>query len=200
MAKISIIWIYHAVGQHKADLAKFCFERLLMTISKDVEIIVVNNCDKDIKYYKKKADIYIQSPRNSLGLARNLGYAKASGDYIAFVDSDVFTMPDWLKFCVRLIDMHPEHKLIASPVYTDAHVWNRKYQAGKLSGCLLNLRSGSPCFVLYRRDKDVIGAFREGDGNSGDGGEFTDRQIKKGYKVILTKRQRAFHLGHKKML
>ncbi|HEC66370.1 MAG TPA: glycosyltransferase family 2 protein [bacterium] len=200
MAKISIIWIYHAVGQHKADLAKFCFERLLWTISKDTEIIVVNNCDKDIEYYKEKADIYIQSPRNSLGGARNLGYAKASGDYIAFVDSDVFTMPDWLRMCVRLINMHPDHKLIASPVYTDSHVWNRRYQAGKLSGHMLNLRSGSPCFVLQRRDMDVIGAFREGDGNSGDGGDFIDRQIKAGYKVILTKRQLAFHLGSKKML
>ncbi|KKK79854.1 hypothetical protein LCGC14_2829350, partial [marine sediment metagenome] len=35
---------------------------------------------------------------------------------------------------------------------------------------------------------------------SGDGGDFIDRQIKAGYKVILTKRQLAFHLGSKKML
>ena len=154
----------------------------------------------DVKYYKERADIYIQSPRNSLGLARNLGFAKATGDYIVFIDSDVFTMPDWLRMCIRLLDMHPDHKLIASPVYTNSHVWNKRFQAGKLSGCLLNLRSGSPCFVLYRQTVGVVGAFREGDGNVGDGGEFTDRQIEKGYKVILTKRQMAFHLGSKKVL
>ena len=127
MAKVSIIFVYYAVGKHKANLAKFCFERLLMTASKDTEIIVVNNCDKDIEYYKEKADIYIQSPRNSLGFARNLGFAKATGDYIVFMDSDVFTMPDWLRVCVRLLDLNPKNKLISSPIYTDANVWNKGF-------------------------------------------------------------------------
>lgn len=195
---ISVIFVHYSNNDWKSELARFCFNRLLRTTPKDTEIIVVNNSDRDEEFFKERADVYLKTPRNSLGGARNLGYDHTKGEWIVFMDDDVFTMYHWLSECIRLLQINKDHKLIASPVYTDVHVFNSKFQAGKLRGHLLNWRSGSPCFVLRREDFEEIGRFKEGDGNSGDGGNFTDRQVRKGYKVILTKKQKAFHIGDKR--
>lgn len=80
-----------------------CIESLLAQTLNDIELIFVNDCSPDngIKilreYERKYPDIIrvIDSPVNlRQGGARNLGIESATGEYIGFVDSDDYVMPE----------------------------------------------------------------------------------------------------------
>ena len=79
---------------------KKCLSSILKQTYSDFEIIVVNDgstddsqkiIDKIKKKYPKKIKAFIKK-NGGLSSARNYGIKKASGDYIAFVDSD-----DWIE-------------------------------------------------------------------------------------------------------
>ena len=79
---------------------KKCLSSILKQTFSDFEIIVVNDgstddsqkiIDKIKKKYPKKIKSFIKK-NGGLSSARNYGIKKASGDYIAFVDSD-----DWIE-------------------------------------------------------------------------------------------------------
>ncbi len=74
-------------------------ESIVNQTFKDIEIILVNDGSTDnsqeiIKKYAKKDKriIVINKDNGGLGSARNKGLEKASGDFIAFIDSD-----DWIQ-------------------------------------------------------------------------------------------------------
>ncbi|QOR57649.1 GtrB [uncultured phage cr130_1] len=70
---------------------------------KDVELIVVNDCSTDdtekiIKKYKDNRIVYIKHDVNlGAGCARNTGIKHATGDYIAFLDSDDYYNKEYLQ-------------------------------------------------------------------------------------------------------
>ncbi len=77
---------------------KKCLDSIINQTLKDIEIIVVNdgspdNSQKIIDEYKKKDKriVSLIKENGGQGSARNLGLKKASGEYIAYIDSD-----DWL--------------------------------------------------------------------------------------------------------
>ena len=195
--KLSIVLVHYSTDDYKSEVANFCLRQLKRTLDETCELIIVNNGDRD-KDFSKYADIYIQNDKNSLGYARNVGSRKAKGEYICFMDNDIFTMPGWWRKCIKLLETFSDHKLIASPVYTSCHVFQRKYHAGMLGGRFLNKRSGSPCHLMKRETFDKLGNFPETFGDyyvGGDGGKFIDRQCEAGYLIILTRKMEAFHLG-----
>ena len=69
-----------------------CLDSLLGQTLQEIEIIVVDDESSDIieevisKYNEKI--VYIKNPHRGIGYTRNTGVKKASGEYIAFVDSD----------------------------------------------------------------------------------------------------------------
>lgn len=77
-----------------------CLDSVIYQTFKDIEIIIVNDASSDdsqkiINEYQKKDSriISIINDENiNLGLTRNIGIEKATGEYITFVDSD-----DWLE-------------------------------------------------------------------------------------------------------
>lgn len=76
---------------------KECLESLVNQSLKNIEIIIVNDGSTDKssliinEYSKKYKNIIVINTNNvGVGAARNLGIKKASGEYIAFVDSDDF--------------------------------------------------------------------------------------------------------------
>ena len=78
-----------------------CLDSLVNQTLKDIEIIVVNdgspdNSEKIIqKYEKKYSNIrYVVKENGGLSDARNFGLKYASGEYIAFVDSDDYVLLD----------------------------------------------------------------------------------------------------------
>ncbi len=95
MSKISVIVPVYNVE----DYLKQCLDSLINQTYKDIEVIVVNdktpdNSQKIVDEYKKKDRrivSIIHDVNKGLGGARNTGIKNATGDYIAFLDSD-----DWL--------------------------------------------------------------------------------------------------------
>lgn len=81
-----------------------CLDSVLSQIFKDVEIIVIDDgigrlCDE---YAERGIRIQVFHTENrGLSAARNLGLKKATGDYIAFLDSD-----DWIEgdFLQRMVE------------------------------------------------------------------------------------------------
>lgn len=94
MRKVSVIVPVYNVEQY----LKKCLDSLVRQTLSDIEIIVVNDGTKDhsqmiIDDYVKKYPNMIKSYKKEnggLSSARNYGLQYASGEYIAFVDSDDF--------------------------------------------------------------------------------------------------------------
>ena len=91
--KISVIVPVYNSGQY----LKKCLDSLVNQTFKDYEIIVINDGSTDISQYiideyeiKYPFIKAFNKENGGMSSARNLGLDKASGDYIAFVDSDDF--------------------------------------------------------------------------------------------------------------
>lgn len=102
MEKISIIVpVYNAEGY----LEK-CIRSLLNQTYSNVEIILVNDGSTDSSpliiesFLPHNQIIYINQPNSGPSAARNNGLARATGDYIMFVDSDDYADP---AMCERLL-------------------------------------------------------------------------------------------------
>ena len=72
-----------------------CLDSLINQSIKDIEIIAINDGSSDntkaiLEKYDKKYDIIsvVNTPNGGQSRARNIGLEKATGDYIAFIDSD----------------------------------------------------------------------------------------------------------------
>lgn len=98
MAKVSVIIPVYNVEKFLQD----CIDSLVNQTLDDIELIFVNDASPDnslqiLKENQKKYPekiVVIDSPVNlRQGGARNLGIARASADYIGFVDSDDFVHP-----------------------------------------------------------------------------------------------------------
>lgn len=153
------------------DKLTWCLNSLVNQTISDYEIIAVDDCSTDNSleilrdYEKKYSDKFhvIPSPVNrKQGGAKNLGLEKATGEWIGFIDSDDWVVPD---FYEKLISRGEEAG--ADMVGCDYHLTcehsmeigqvvhnNKQSQAGILTkekyGSLI-LDSGSLVVKIYRR-------------------------------------------------
>ena len=86
-----------------------CMESLLNQTLKEIEIILVDdgspdNCPQMCdEYAKKDSRVKVVHKQNAgLGYARNSGLDVASGEYVAFVDSDDFVSLNTYEYCYNL--------------------------------------------------------------------------------------------------
>ncbi len=98
---VSIIVPVYNVEQYIERCLKSLVEQ---TCSCNYEIVIVNDGTKDnsMEIVRRFADEYkfikiIEQENGGLSSARNTGIANAIGEYIAFVDSDDFVSPDYIK-------------------------------------------------------------------------------------------------------
>lgn len=94
-----------------------CLDSILVSVKDaDVEIICVDDGSKDNtleilqRYMAKFSAIRVFHKTNSgVGSARNMGLEKATGDYIAWVDSDDYVTDDWYDAInQKLKQYHPD--------------------------------------------------------------------------------------------
>ena len=96
MPKVSIIVPVYNTAKYLEQ----CLDSLINQTLKDIEIIIVNDCSPDnsldiIKSYKdKRIKIINHKSNKGIGISRNNGIKKATGEYIGFVDSDDFVELD----------------------------------------------------------------------------------------------------------
>ena len=94
------------------------------SLDKDLfEIIVVDNASTDktkdqvcIDFSYVKNLIYVYEPQLGLSKARNTGWQKARGQYVAYIDDDATCAVDWLERIVRIFADHPEVGVVGGRV------------------------------------------------------------------------------------
>lgn len=98
MAKVSVIVpVYNVEGYIEK-----CLETLVNQTLKEIEIIIVNDGSKDrsiqiINKFKEQYPekiVYLEKENGGLSDARNFGIPHATGEYIAFLDSDDYVEKD----------------------------------------------------------------------------------------------------------
>ncbi len=101
MTKISLIIPVYNTSKY----LKKCLDSVISQSVKEIEIIIINDGSTDdseeiINTYKDKRIKYISKQNEGIGKTRNLGIEKATGKYLAFVDSD-----DYLDkyFCEKML-------------------------------------------------------------------------------------------------
>ena len=122
MTKVSVIVpVYNVEGY----LEK-CLESLVRQSLKDIEIIVVNDgaTDNSLKIAKKYEEKYsnilkVYSKRNGgLSDARNFGLIYATGEYIAFLDSDDLLALHCIESCMQIVEREKDIDLVWHDFYS----------------------------------------------------------------------------------
>ena len=103
-----------------------CLESIVSQPLKEdnnIEIIVVNDGTPDNsmsivnEYVSKYPNIYVYEQFNQgPSIARNMAISKANGDYILFVDSDDWLLPNSLNGIFEIIQKNPSIELFSSPL------------------------------------------------------------------------------------
>ena len=88
---------------------------------KHLEILIVDDCSTDgtaivgAKLAREDSRIqYFRNPQNyGVSKSRNLMIYRATGEYVAFLDSDDTWEPNKLEFCLKMLAENPEVKAVA---------------------------------------------------------------------------------------
>ena len=155
-----------------------CIESLINQTYKDIEIVLVNDGSKDnslelcLESSKKDDRIKVFSKENEgLGLTRNYGLSKSSGDFIVFIDSDDTLKEDAIEQLVNNYNQTKADVIIAGHnritmegIYYSSNPYEDKVFSGdelhytllpRLIGSLPNTKdsiSMSSCGVLYKKN------------------------------------------------
>jgi glycosyltransferase involved in cell wall biosynthesis len=97
--------------QHGKTIAA-CLDSVFRQTFKDMEIIVVNDGSTDdteaaLKPYLNRV-IYKKTTNSGSQKARNLGFSLSSGNFVIFLDADIFMKPTMLKELRDILNAHPE--------------------------------------------------------------------------------------------
>lgn len=170
MVKVSIIVpVYNS-----AKYLSMCIESLINQTLKDIEIILINDGSTDesesiIKKYKDKRIKYISKKNEGIGKTRNLGIEIASGEYLAFIDSDDYIESNFCEvmynkaikdkcdivICDYFEDINNELKEIKFASFKDANLMENPE--------IINYINLGPCNKIYKKElfKDKNNRFIE---------------------------------------
>ena len=158
---------------NRACLLGRSIESVLSQTYNDYEIIVVDDGSDDgtgeiIKSFNKQIRFF-RIPHSGVSKARNTGIDNAKGDWISFLDSDDYWLPQKLEKQMAYLNVNPEYRIC----HTD-EIWikngkrinqgkkHKKY-AGWFFSSSLNLCLISPSTVIIAREVfDKAGNFDEG--------------------------------------
>ena len=107
MKKVSIIVPVYNTGKYVSK----CIDSILNQDYPNIEVIIIEDYSLDdsrevIKKYNKnpQVKIILQPINKGVGVARNIGLDNASGDYIAFIDSDDIIEPSMISHLVLALE------------------------------------------------------------------------------------------------
>ena len=125
MIKISVIIPIYNVEQY----VQRCLESVMnQTISDaEIECVIVDDCGQDhsmdivnqvIDDYQGpiRFEVVCHEHNRGLSAARNTGLSHATGDYVFFIDSDDYIMPDSFQYFLDNLKLHPEVDMIMGNV------------------------------------------------------------------------------------
>lgn len=153
--KISVIVPVYNVEGYLAE----CIDSILGQTFEGFELILVDDgatdgsgaiCDS---YAAKDSRIRILHKENGgLSSARNAGIEIASGEYIAFIDSDDVVHPDYLKDMVAIAEKEGADLVACSFIRGEQYIW---HDIDEMQDEALDIRTGQE--ILNRmNDNDVV--------------------------------------------
>jgi len=113
---------------NRASSLNQCLQSLTKQTFKNFEVIIVDGNSNDqthkiIKKFQSKLKIkLIIEPKKHLALARDLGWRKAKGKYISWIDDDVILSPHWIKSIINLLDQSPNIAGVSGPTIVPPHL------------------------------------------------------------------------------
>ena len=120
MAKVSVIIPVYNVERY----LKRCIDSLIGQNYSNIEILLIDDGSKDAslsickEYEAKDSRIQVFHKENEgLGLTRNYGIKKSVGEYITFVDSDDYLIPDAINSMVSIATEYEVDVVIANMYY-----------------------------------------------------------------------------------
>lgn len=157
-----------------------------------IEIVVVDNHSQDetVNLARKFTDsVIISGPERSS--QRNVGAASAKADMLLFLDADMEISPSTLKECIRITYKEPRSIVAVNEEAIGKTFWARALSLEK------RCYKKAPGWVHAARffpkreflklggyDKSLV---------AGEDWDLTQRFIKKGYKLLLTKKSTVTH-------
>ena len=99
MPKVSVIVPVYNVEAYLDQ----CVKSILSQTLEDIEVLLINDASTDgsleiARSYENDARVRVlDKPHGGLGDTRNYGVARATGEYLAFVDSDDWVDPEMLE-------------------------------------------------------------------------------------------------------
>lgn len=120
--KVSIVIPVYKVEDY---IEKCIYSVIGQTYSGSLECLLIDDCSPDksieivksiISNYKGKIEFRIITHDNNRGLsaARNTGIKKATGDYVYFLDSDDYIIPECIELMVGMILKYPTVEMVQS--------------------------------------------------------------------------------------
>jgi len=130
---------------NRADLVPLAIQSVLDQTCQDFEIIVVDDASKDnteeiVKNFKDDRIHYIRNSNNrGAAFSRNHGVEHAKGEYISFLDSDDYYLPNKLAIQKNVFKDHPDIGLVYSNIFL---VKEGEENLKKIQYSLKNFKSG----------------------------------------------------------
>src|SRR5258706_1878742 len=116
-ARISVILVVWNSSNYLIQ----CLDCLSAQITKDFEIIIVDNGSIDDSIGKLKGPwpgltLHIKQLKSNLGFAaaNNIGAHIAHGQWLALLNVDTFPKPDWLEKLISATETHPAYSVFSS--------------------------------------------------------------------------------------
>lgn len=156
--KVSIIVPVYNVEKY----LKRCVDSLIGQTYNNIEIILIDDGSKDNsflickEYELKDCRIQIYHKENEgLGLTRNYGIEKATGEYITFVDSDDYLTSDAVETMLENATANNADVVIANMFYKDKKMKvtlaERLYEGAEIKNIIINHMMGN-----YAKQKDAL--------------------------------------------
>lgn len=154
------------------DRLAWCMDSLAAQTYENLEILAVDDCstddsrkillDYEARYPGKVFALWTEKNHHQGG-AKNVGLARATGEWIAFVDADDWVVPDYFERLLREAEktsadcVGTDYSLVSTHTMVPGKqvANNRAEQTGELTlekKKSLMLDFGSLCVKLYRRD------------------------------------------------
>lgn len=184
----------------RSKLLRILMDSLEKYTDYPAEIIVMDNGgnpdDTDYllgKLRQGKINTLVRYKNNMhFAYAWNEGAKLATGDYLCFICNDIELGSNWLSTCVNILEAYPDRKFVATPFISYSKT---KHTIEILDGNRVNMRSGSNCMVLKRKDWQKLGEWpvhRIG------GSLWFTKAFRDGWRFVAPAEDMAIDHGHRK--
>ena len=200
MATLSVIVPVYNVEKYLPA----CLDSLLKQIGFDIEIILVDDGSTDAsseicnEYSKRDSRIRILHESNrGVSVARNTGISCATGEYIAFVDSDDELVPNAYQTCASYIEKNLDIDCLiygynvikykrSYSITPNKGIYTKSDFGDAYTELLLSFLINSPCNKIYRREViSSSGAFFPKDMALGEDLIFNNQYLRKCQKITV---------------